>query len=100
MLRGTGPLELRPRPGLGFLALFPTSGPDPLQPAPALPAADDAAPPRPIGPERLRALREAILNGTYPLNTAVTSGLVKLFREGQPAGAARAKGPGPGHSQG
>lgn len=80
--------------------MFPTSGPDPLPPAPALPAADDSAPPRPIGPERLRALREAILNGTYPLSSAVTSGLVNLFREGEGARAERAQGPRSGGSKG
>jgi hypothetical protein len=35
--------------------------------------------PRPIGPERLRALREAIRNGTYPTDADVLSGLVRLF---------------------
>ncbi len=54
----------------------------PLKPLPpaAPPGADDAAPPRPIGPERLRALREAILNGTYPLEQRVVEGLAELFR--------------------
>ena len=33
----------------------------------------------PIGPERLRALREAIQNGTYPLDEHVMGGLGKLF---------------------
>jgi hypothetical protein len=47
--------------------------------APVTHAADDK-PPRPIGPERLRALREAILSGAYPTQAAVTSGLLSLFR--------------------
>jgi hypothetical protein len=37
--------------------------------------------PRPIGPERLRALREAIRNGTYPSDADVMGGLVRMFRE-------------------
>jgi hypothetical protein len=45
-------------------------------PAPRGPA--DA--PRPIGPERLRALREAIEKGTYPNDRVVVSGLVRMFR--------------------
>lgn len=49
-------------------------------PPPAPSGPDDGAPPRPIGPERLRALREAILSGTYPLDVAVEGGLVSLFR--------------------
>ena len=64
------------------------------EPSP-LPTPDDSAPPRPIGPERLRALREAILGGTDPLDQAVTSGLERLFRPGaskqapsKPGGAA------------
>jgi hypothetical protein len=56
-------------------------------PPPAAPR-DDEAPPHPIGPERLRALREAILNGTYPTDGAVTGGLVKLFRQPAPGQAA------------
>lgn len=51
--------------------------------APVPHAADDL-PPRPIGPERLRALREAILNGTYPMEAAVTQGLISLFRSPAP----------------
>ena len=62
--------------------LFPVPHPDPLQ-TPDLPV-DDGAPVRPIGPERLRALREAILSGSYPLDSAVQSGLAQLFREGSP----------------
>jgi hypothetical protein len=63
----------------------------PVPPSPAAPQsgnlshAEDPAVPRPIGPERLRALREAILNGTYPTESAVTGGLTQLFR--QPAAA-------------
>ncbi len=36
--------------------------------------------PRPIGPERLKALREAIESGTYPSNDDVRGGLVRMFR--------------------
>jgi hypothetical protein len=49
--------------------------------------ADVATPPqaptdplRPIGPERLRALREAIRNGTYPTEADVLGGLQRMFR--------------------
>lgn len=61
------------------------------------PAPDDNAPPRPIGPERLRALREAILSGTYPLDQAATQGLTSLFRgpkapSGHPSGGAGKQG--------
>jgi hypothetical protein len=62
--------------------LFNAPNPEPLR-TPDLPA-DDGAPVTPIGPERLRALREAILNGTYPLDAAVTSGLTTLFQSGGP----------------
>jgi len=55
-------------------------------------SADEAGAPRPIGPERLRALREAILNGTYPTESAVTSGLSNLFRK---PGPREAEGPPP-----
>lgn len=33
----------------------------------------------PIGPDRLRALREAIENGTYPTEADVLGGLERLF---------------------
>ena len=33
----------------------------------------------PIGPERLKALREAIQNGTYPSDEHVMGGLARLF---------------------
>ena len=36
--------------------------------------------PRPIGPERLKALREAIRNGTYPTDADVRGGLDRMFR--------------------
>ncbi len=36
--------------------------------------------PRPIGPERLKALREAIESGTYPADEHVMGGLVRMFR--------------------
>lgn len=34
---------------------------------------------RPIGPERLRQLRESILNGTYPLDERAGQGLTRMF---------------------
>lgn len=34
---------------------------------------------KPIGPERLRALREAIRNGTYPSDAHVESGLLRMI---------------------
>jgi anti-sigma28 factor (negative regulator of flagellin synthesis) len=37
--------------------------------------------PRPIGMDRLRALREAIRNGTYPTDADVVGGLVRMFGE-------------------
>lgn len=70
--------------------------PDPKPPHAGPLSGDDAAP-GPIGPERLRALREAILNGTYPMDAAVVSGLTTLFRHGAPAAAA---GPLPPHPPG
>jgi len=36
--------------------------------------------PRPIGPERLLALREAIESGNYPSDKDVMGGLVRMFR--------------------
>lgn len=51
--------------------------------APVTPA-DETPPLRAIGPERLRALREAILNGTYPTQDAVEEGLTRLFRGTHP----------------
>ena len=39
-----------------------------------------ADPLRPIGPERLRKLREAIRNGTYPSEADVLGGLQRMFR--------------------
>jgi hypothetical protein len=65
-----------------MLPLHPT--PDPEAATAPVPHAADDSPPRPIGPERLRALREAILNGTYPMESAVTKGLVTLFRSPPP----------------
>ena len=49
-----------------------------------LPTADETGAPRPIGPERLRALREAILSGAYPGEAEVTDGLASLFRKSAP----------------
>ncbi len=34
---------------------------------------------RPIGPERLRELRESIRNGTYPLEDRACHGLLRMF---------------------
>ena len=34
---------------------------------------------RPIGPKRLRELREAIRNGTYPSDEYVEKGLLRMF---------------------
>ena len=34
---------------------------------------------QPIGPERLRALREAIRNGTYPTEADVLGGLARML---------------------
>ena len=45
------------------------------------PAPDDRDVPRPIGPERLKAIREAIRNGTYPSDADVVGGLVRMFRK-------------------
>lgn len=39
-----------------------------------------ADPLRPIGPERLQALREAIRAGTYPTEADVLGGLQRMFR--------------------
>lgn len=60
--------------------LFPASDPQ----SPRTPGAplDDGTPVKPIGPERLRALREAILAGTYPLEAAAQSGLASMFGSG------------------
>ena len=65
-----------------------------LPSAPMLPAADDAAAPQPIGPERLRALREAILSGAYPGEVAVTDGLTSLLRKPGPRSGESAPPPG------
>lgn len=61
--------------------------PDPSEGGGAVgPRADDVAGPtdealEPIGPERLARLREAIQNGTYPAESDVVGGLVRMFRE-------------------
>lgn len=39
----------------------------------------DAQDLRPIGKARLKALREAIRNGTYPTNEFVEQGLLRMF---------------------
>jgi hypothetical protein len=50
-----------------------------LEPAEAATPPADA--PRPIGMDRLRALREAIRNGAYPTSADVVGGLVRMFGE-------------------
>ena len=58
------------------------SGPQRSEPeAPGLDAGDGDTPLGPIGPERLAKLREAIRNGTYPTESDVVGGLVRLFDE-------------------
>lgn len=37
-------------------------------------------PPKPIGPEAMKALREAIKSGKYPTDDAVRAGLERLIR--------------------
>lgn len=39
---------------------------------------------RPIGKARLKALREAIRNGTYPSNESVEQGLLRMFTRPTP----------------
>ena len=46
---------------------------------PAPEATGPRDPLEPIGPERLRALREAIRSGTYPSDEHVMGGLARLF---------------------
>jgi len=46
---------------------------------PAPEAQSPRDPLEPIGPERLRALREAIRNGTYPSDEHVLGGLERMF---------------------
>jgi hypothetical protein len=36
--------------------------------------------PRPIGPKALKALRDAIRDGTYPSDRAVRAGILRMFR--------------------
>jgi hypothetical protein len=49
--------------------------------APPIPLPFAGARPHPIGPEAMKALREAIRNGTYPTDRAVESGLLRMFRK-------------------
>ena len=53
-------------------------------------ADDPAKDLRPIGPERLRALAEAIRNGTYPTDEHVVLGLRRMFAD-QPEPPPRAE---------
>ena len=53
------------------------SVPPPL-PTPATPLSHN--PPRPIGPEALKRLREAIQSGEYPSDSVVRDGLERLIR--------------------
>ena len=60
-----------------------TGTPEPKAPAAPPVAPGDAfahKPPKPIGPEALKALREAIKSGKYPSDAAVRSGLERLIR--------------------
>lgn len=50
----------------------------PALPTPAKPLAHN--PPRPIGPEALKRLREAIQSGEYPSDSVVRDGLERLIR--------------------
>ena len=49
-------------------------------------ASGDTRKPEPIGMERLRAIRKAIREGTYPAPEDVVGGLARLFRENPPIG--------------
>ena len=49
--------------------------------APPEPMAIGQGPPRPIGPEALKALREAIKSGKYPSDAVVVRGLVRMIRK-------------------
>jgi hypothetical protein len=57
------------------------AGPGEASAAPPIPMAFSGTRPHPIGPEALKALREAIRNGTYPTDRAVESGLLRMFRK-------------------
>jgi anti-sigma28 factor (negative regulator of flagellin synthesis) len=48
--------------------------------APALGRPPSSAPLRPIGPERLKALRQAIREGSYPTDADVLGGLENLLQ--------------------
>lgn len=50
----------------------------PIDRLPPLPG-DDGGELRPIGPQRLRELRERIRNGTYPTDQDVEAGLRRMF---------------------
>jgi len=50
----------------------------PKLPTPAKPLTHN--PPRPIGPEALKRLREAIQSGEYPSDSVVRDGLERLIR--------------------
>ena len=52
--------------------------PLPPLPSPAMPLQHN--PPRPIGPEALKRIREAIQSGEYPSDAVVRSGLERLIR--------------------
>jgi anti-sigma28 factor (negative regulator of flagellin synthesis) len=53
----------------------------------AVQTSDGSEPLRPIGPERLRALREAIRDGSYPTDAEVLGGLERML--GVRTGSAR-----------
>lgn len=58
----------------------------------ASPTPSHRRPLTPIGPDRLRRLRQSILNGTYPLDEAVVGGLARMFMGSAPAGRRRGDG--------
>ena len=63
--------------------MTPTPAPRPERPSSDRPASAPGsdAPLAPIGARRLEALREAIRRGTYPTESDVVGGLVRMFDE-------------------
>jgi len=60
--------------------LAPCEGTEPRSPAPASSSPFAHKPPKPIGPEAMKALREAIRSGKYPSEDVVRRGLERLIR--------------------
>jgi|GEM_PF-5288614 len=58
----------------------PCEGTASSSPAPASSSPFAHKPPKPIGPEAMRALREAIRSGRYPSDDVVRRGLERLIR--------------------